>query len=58
MLDIDELRHPLCFLRGVWWSLRYAAPLSGHDFEEMPSKPNEQVLKCKTCGCESRGIYP
>lgn len=55
MIDLDELRHPFCFLRGVWWSIRHAVPISGHDFVEMPSKPKEQVLKCKTCGFESRG---
>lgn len=57
MIDWDELRHPFCFLRGVWLSLRYAAPISGHNFVEMPSGPKEQVLKCETCGYESRGWY-
>jgi hypothetical protein len=57
MIDLDELRHPFCFLRGVWWSIRYAAPISGHNFVEIPSKPNEHVLKCSTCGHEDMGWY-
>ena len=62
---MNELRNPLCFLRGLWWNLRYSrqafwqgAWLSGHDFEELPStNPKVQTLKCKTCGYESVGTY-
>ena len=58
---MDELRNPWCFLRGLWWNLRYfrdafwsGAWLSGHDFEELtPTDPKVQVLKCRTCGYES-----
>jgi len=59
MIDLDELRHPLCFLRGFWWTIRYGASISGHDFQEVPSAdPKAQVLECKTCGYESKGYYP
>jgi hypothetical protein len=49
--------HPLCLLRGWWWSFRYAAPISGHDFIEVSAGPNEQALMCKTCGCKSVAQY-
>lgn len=60
-----ELRNPICFLRGLWWNLRYAktafwhgAWLSGHNFEETPSDdPKVQILTCKTCGYASYGWY-
>lgn len=57
MIDLDELRHPICLLRGVWWSFRHAAPISGHNFVEVRDTPTEQVLKCETCGFESIGRY-
>jgi hypothetical protein len=56
-VSADELRHPLCFLRGLWWSMRQGAPISGHNFVEIPSDPKEQVLKCETCGYRSVGYY-
>lgn len=58
---MDELRHPLCFLRLIWWNLRHGIwagmVLSGHSYEEMPSPPMQQILRCKTCGHESVGHY-
>lgn len=62
---MSDLRHPLCFLRGLWWNLRYAprafwqgAWLSGHSFVEQPTEdPKVLVLKCETCGYESVGTY-
>lgn len=62
---MTEFRNPLCFLRALWWNLRYGrlafwhgVLLSGHDFLELPSdNPKVQTLKCKTCGYESVGWY-
>ena len=45
----------ICFLRGLWWSWKTAAPVSGHDFVEVESSPKRHVLRCETCGHESIG---
>lgn len=53
MINLGELRHPLCFLRGLWWSIRYHAPISGHDFKEVEHAGGGRVLHCTTCGYAS-----
>lgn len=49
--------HPLCLLRGWWWSLRWGAPISGHNFKEAEHDEKKQVLHCTTCGHTSTGWF-
>ena len=53
----DEMRNPICWMRGLWYSLRYGVNISGHHYLETENKGNRQVLKCKTCGYESVGYF-
>lgn len=52
---LDELRNPICLIRGLWYSFKYGVNISGHEFVEVENGGGCQVLQCKKCGYESVG---
>lgn len=50
---LNELRNPICWIRGLWLSFRYGANISGHAFFETENDGKRQVLKCEACGYKS-----
>jgi len=42
----------LCWLAGLWTSLRTLALVSGCDFVQIECRdPNLGILRCQRCGC-------
>jgi hypothetical protein len=47
----------ICFIRGIFRSIRYFNLISGHNYIEKYNNEDVSILECETCGHISVGYY-
>lgn len=47
----------ICFLKGIYYSIRSLEFVSGHDYRVLYSNERIQILRCNRCKHVSIGYY-